>query len=381
MAGEGAAAAAGRFGLRNPGLFRGFGPVGLGLTAGEFIGDGRGGARDYAANIARGAGIGATILSPFFGGLGMAAGGLIGGGLGAAWEYFDDDTPKVAQGTIPFPTATPSMTAEEAAALYDKYFGGGGGGGVSAATGLNRQEEQILRDYWNSVTQYGQNRAQALGDMFSGVSAARARAGQSTERGGTNLAADIENLYSRLGAQASQPMAATGSPTAGLAPVSGEMATAAQTIPSEGANLANYLAAATGAEARNIYDIAAAQALQGAGMTQGFMDTLYMAEQAAIADQRNRAAARIAQAQAAAAAAADRRNQFLLEFELDQRLENRLTEKQRNDALLSLAFLQTQNPDVYENLQEMAGAFQGNPSLQDIVTARPDILNLFLENR
>jgi hypothetical protein len=286
-------------------------------------------------------------------------------------------------GTTATPTETmtmppmSNMTPEQAAAFYDKYMGGGGGGGgVSAAQRLNQQEQAALRNYWNNLNQYGQNRSAALRDMFSGVSAARARAGQSTERAGTNLAADIENLYARLGAQTAQPMMAEGSPTAGLAPASGAMATAAQTVPAEGANLANFLAAATGAEARNIYDIAAAQAQQGTSLSQNFLDALTMAEQQAILEQRNRAAARIAQAQQAAAAQSaaqqNARNQFLMEYELGQMGQT----NQAATAEFLMANLKSTDKEAYDRLAKTTGQYGLTP--EQFARQRPDLASALL---
>lgn len=270
------------------------------------------------------------------------------------------------------------MTPEQAAAFYDKYMGGGGGGGgVGAAQRLNQQELAALQDYWRNVNVYGGNRAAALRDMFSGVSAARARAGAATERAGTNLAADIENLYARLGAQTMQPVAGAGvSPTAGLAPVSGEVADAAQAIPAEGSNLANYLAAATGAEARNIYDIAGAQALQGTNLTQNFLDALAMAEQQAMLDQRLRAASRTAQAEAAASAAAaaqrNARNQFLMEYELGQMGQA----NQAATAEFLMANLKATDREAYDRLATTTGMYGLTP--EQFARQRPDLASALL---
>jgi hypothetical protein len=363
-----------------PGIIKGFGPVGVGLTAGDLIqgdnGD-TGGVRDYLGNAARYAGIGGTLGSFF--GPGGAAIGAVGGGLfGLGYEFFDPDSDKIVEGSVPLPPNN-RLTLEDLAAEYDKYFGStGGGGGGAAASALGEQELQILRNYWNTLNQYGTNRAQALNEMFSGVSAARARAGQAVERGGTNLAADIENLYSRLGAQASQPMMAPGSPTAGLAPVSGPAATAAQTIGSEGGNLADFLASATGSEARNIYDIASAQALQGAGMTQGFLDMLTMAKQEQLARQRSINAQRVAQANAAAAAnasaARDARNRFLFEAQAGLLAQS----KADQDAEWAIIYTQATDKEAYKKMEKLTKPMGLTPL--EFVRQNPDRVGMLLPN-
>jgi len=368
---------------KNPGLLKWAGPVGAGLMAGGLIqgenGD-TGGVRDYLGNIARGAGVGGTIGSfiPLPGATLIGAG--IGGLGGALFEYFDEDTNKMVEGAIPMPPDN-RMSIEDYAALWDKYNpAGGGGGGGGAASALGEQEMQILRDYWATLNQYGTNRAQALNQLFSGVSAARARSGQAVERGGTNLAADIENLYNRLGAQASAPVVAEGSPTAGLAPVAGQMATAAQTVPSEGQNLANYLAAATGSEARNIYDIASAQALQGAGMTQGFLDMLAMAEQEQIAQQRRINAQRVANAQQAAANYANQRNaarnQFLFEAEANLLGEGRAAE----DAAWQIKYIKATDKNAYKEMEKITKQFEGSPTPEEFIQMYPNRATLLLPN-
>ena len=362
-----------KFAPKYPGLIKAAGPVGAGFIAGDLIqgneGD-VGGVRDYLGNAAKFAGIGGTIGS-FFPGPGTAIGAGIGGLFGLGFEYFDKDTGKIVPGSIPLPPrANQNLSIDELTKLYDKYMGGGGGGGGAAAA--NRAEMQALQDYWRNLNLYGQNRSAALRDMFSGVSAARARSGAATQRAGTDLAADIENLYNRLGASAGQPVVAEGSPTAGLAPASGEMAMAPLTIPSEGGSLANYLATATGAQAQNIYDIAAAQALQGTALSQNYLDALAMAEQQAILNQRQRAAARIAQAQAQAAAYNRERGNFLMQAELNQRLSDAQFQDARSAALFNLGMLQTTDNAQYKQIDKIAKGL-GFANAEAFADSRPDL--------
>lgn len=355
--------------------------------AGELFSDDTGGWRDYVGNILTYGGTGAAIGSAF-GPIGAGVGAGIGAGIGAGLEYADDDTGGAvapAGSAVPLGPAptTSALTPEEIRERYLKYFGDVSDGGAGAVSGLNAAEAAAMRDYWASLRQYGANRAQAMQDMFAGTAAARARAGAATQRSGTDLAADIENLYSRLGSQVGQPTMAPGSPTAGLAPVSGEQAVAPQVIESRGASLADFLESATGAEARNLYDIAAAQALQGASMSQGFMDMLYMAEQQAIQDQRNRAAARAAQAASAQAAARDQQNRelgaLLLQTDLENLQRERETSGMTEAAQLVLGNMRVTNPDRYEQMVDVVGNLYTDPSTgapltpEGLATLRPDL--------
>jgi hypothetical protein len=172
----------------------------------------------------------------------------------------------------------------------------------NAAAEANAREAQMLADYWSGLRQYGVNRAQALNELYGGLSAAMARTGEGMERRGTNLAAEIEALYSGYAddlAALAAGQAAGGGATAGLAPASGAMATAPVEADAAGATLSSYLQRGTGAQAQNMYDIAGVAARQGAAVQQSFLDMLYTAERQAMADAQSRAIARSASSQAA----------------------------------------------------------------------------------
>lgn len=285
-------------------------------------------------------------------------------------------TTSTAAPTVP-PTAalTNVQTLDKLRAMgYLDGGGGAGGGMVSAAQRLNQQEMQNLRNYWNQMGTYGQNRAAALQDMYSGLAASRARSGAAEARSGINLAADIENLYNRLGAQAGQPMVTPDSPTAGLAPMSGEAALAAQTIPAQGGDLANYLAAATGAQAQNIYDIARAQAEQGGAVSQNFIDMLTMAQQQAMLEQRNRAATRLAQAQAQASAASAAGQNRINELYLQAALQDITAGQQAGQVPVLLEILRQTDPDSVKRLDKAAKSL-GYGSATDLVKAFPGVLS------
>lgn len=317
------------------------------------------------------------------GGLGRLYGGLQAGykdifsGLNRLW-YGDQPsatTTTTAPTVSPTPALTNVQTLDKLRAMgYLDGGGGAGGGMVSAAQRLNQQEMQNLKNYWNQMSTYGQNRAAALRDMYSGLAASRARSGAAEARSGINLAADIENLYNRLGAQAGQPMVTPDSPTAGLAPMSGEAALAAQTIPAQGGDLANYLAAATGAQAQNIYDIARAQAEQGGAVSQNFIDMLTMAQQQAMLEQRNRAAARLAQAQAQASAAAAAGRNRINELYLEAALKDITAGQSAGQAPVLLEILRETDPDTVKRLDK-AAARLGYGSGADLLKAFPGILS------
>lgn len=303
---------------------------------GEYLADDEGGVRDYAGNIVKGAGLGATVGS-VIPGIGTLLGAGVGALGGAVFEFFDEDTGRTVKVAAPTdylstltrstPTAAPSTEAlirQNREALYGAPPAPSANMGALAGQ-LNANELAALQDYWSNLQRFGANRAQALNQMFGGLSAATARQGAATERQGTQLAADIESLYSNLGADLGSIAAgsyAGPSSTAGLAPVSGAMATAPIETSAAGSNLASFLESAAGAQAQNIYDIAGAQARQGAATTQGFQDMLAMAEAQARMAQQQRAAERAFQAQLADQQARDAAAQqrFAAEREYQQAL-------------------------------------------------------------
>lgn len=228
---------------------------------------------------------------------------------------------------------------------------------------LNANEMAALQNYWQNLQQFGANRAQALNQMFSGLSAATARQGAATERQGTQLAADIEALYSNLGADMGDIAAgsyAGPSPTAGLAPVSGAMATAPIETSAAGSNLASFLESAAGAQAQNVYDIAGAQARQGAATSQGFLDTLAMAEAQARIAQQQRAAERAFQAQLADQQARDAAAQQ--RFAADREFEQALLLAEQQD------------------LQRMAGPQEGDTARMYMATLDEKERRKFMED-
>jgi hypothetical protein len=193
-----------------------------------------------------------------------------------------------------------------------------------AASGLNATEAAEIERYWRDLQQYGGNRAELLRNMFKGMSAAQARAGAATERGGQQLAADIEALYSQLGADVAglSADAVAGGPTGGLVPVSGAAATAPVEMQATGGNLADFLERSTGAQVQNMYDLAGIQGLQGAAMSQGFLDMLTMAEGQARAEARIRAGQR-------SAAAAQQQAADLRAFEQRQYEQGRFFDQEK----------------------------------------------------
>jgi hypothetical protein len=287
--------------------------------------------RRYLASAGRGAGIGGTFGS-FLGPKGSAIGAIIGGLGGLGYEALGrplsrDRSPELNLQDFFGGAGVPQSESDWLMANRGLFVDGGGPPEdiySGAAGGLNAAESAAINDYWRTLQQYGGNRAAALRNMFSGMAAAQARSGAMTERGGQQLAADIESLYSQLGADVAglSADAMAGGPTGGLAPVSGAAATAPVELQATGGNLADFLERSTGAQVQNMYDLAGIQGLQGAAMSQNFVDMLAMAEQQARADARIRAAQRSAAAgqQAAAARAAWQQQQREQERAFNQEL-------------------------------------------------------------
>lgn len=145
------------------------------------------------------------------------------------------------------------------------------------AAAVNAQQQSDLDKYLGTYGQYSQNQAQTILDEFNKIAAESQALAAATRQRGQETASEIDRLYqdyadNAAAAYAGEGLATPASEVSGMVPVSGEAATQAQTVPTYGQSIADYLGreaniAGTGYEA-----LGASQRAQGAGMSQGMRD-------------------------------------------------------------------------------------------------------------
>lgn len=200
----------------------------------------------------------------------------------------------------------------------------------AAALAANAQARASLDRYIAQRQAYGQNRRNAILGAYGNLTQSTVGRGADVAQRGSDLAREIEQLYSQLAATnaetyANANMGAPGMEVGGLAPISGEAAAMMQTIPATGSNLADYLQSAAGIDASSMYDLGRAQGEQGIAYAQNYIDRL----NAALAEERYRAereaAARLGAVGSARSNALAQlnalRNQMLYEQELTRGTE------------------------------------------------------------
>jgi hypothetical protein len=145
------------------------------------------------------------------------------------------------------------------------------------AANLNAQQQSALDRYLGGYGKYSENQAKAILDEFNKIAADSAALAGATRQRGQDTASEMDRLYqdyadNAAALYAGEGLATPASEVSGMVPVSGEAATQAQTVPTYGQSIADYLGreaniAGTGYEA-----LAASQRAQGAGMSQGMRD-------------------------------------------------------------------------------------------------------------
>jgi hypothetical protein len=199
--------------------------------------------------------------------------------INAAGRFMGDDGADVAS-PLPqsvldaFMTTPTSRTAaiEEllASPLFQQTY-------EQQAANLNAQQQSALDKYLGGYGKYSENQSKAILDEFNKIAADSAALAGATRQRGQDTASEMDRLYqdyadNAAALYAGEGLATPASEVSGMVPVSGEAATQAQTVPTYGQSIADYLGreaniAGTGYEA-----LAASQRAQGAGMSQGMRD-------------------------------------------------------------------------------------------------------------
>lgn len=210
-----------------------------------------------------------------------------GGGIGTAGKLIQTGIygpQKTTAGATTGTTLPPSMTNRQA---LEQIFArnpitrGDGGSGQIAAL------RKAAADYWAGVRQYGQARANALGQAYAGLAGTTARAGADIGQRGLETASSIEQIYQNLANQSAALAGGRGgmvtpeTATSAMVPVSGAAATAAQQLPAEGASLANYLTGTSGVQSSMMDALARAQAEQGVSTVAEYLNTIASSKLAA----------------------------------------------------------------------------------------------------
>jgi hypothetical protein len=206
-------------------------------------------------------------------------------------------------------TSTPwfyGNTAQEEIDLINKQYADAakvisGTDYTGQAAAANARAKANLDRYIRESQAYTQNRKNAVLDAYRGLGQQTVGAGRDISGRGLEISDEINRLYETLANTNAATMQRANAASAqnmagGLVPLSGEAATMAQTLPSYGSNLANYLTAQTGISGASMYDLAAAQQQQGMSYAQNYVDQVNSALAKMRFDAEREAAARMAAA-------------------------------------------------------------------------------------